>query len=1808
MLQLSTKQYNAMIRPGFYRWRATWLLLLLLSSVLLGLRESLVLAAPRAVEAPPTYRTQWGSLGSSNGQFNRPFGVATDSSGNVYVADTANQRVQKFTSNGAFVSAISGQFSNPYGLATDSSGNLYVTNLGSHQIQKYNSSGNFLALIGSQGSGIGQLSTPVGVATDSSGNVYVADTNNHRIQKFNSNGNYLSQFGFQGNGNGQFNRPTGVAVDSSGNLYVIDSLNQRIQKFNSAGAYLTQWGGSGSGDGRFNNPSSVALDSSGNVYVVDSGNHRIQKFTNNGVYLSQWGSNGSGNGQFANPVGVAIDGSGAIYVTEFNNHRVQVFGYGPVVPEIEVRGNGFTIANGDSTPSTHDHTDFGTTPASSGALVRTFTIANTGSAALTIGTPTLTGAQAADFTLSRSPASNVAGGGSTTFDITFDPTAAGLRTATVTISNNDSDENPTTFAIQGVGSPKHPLTTAVIGDGVGSLVFNPPGGLYDHGTVVTVTANLASWSVLSGWGGACSGAGACVLTMDDAKRITATITYAEPSNAEAPPPYRMSFGGRGAGAGQLSIAFGVAVDSIGNVYVADTSNHRMQKFSAGGAFLLQWGSSGSGNGQFASPIRVAVDGSNNVYVVDASNNRIQKFDSNGLFLTKWGSYGAGNGQFNGPVGVAVDSSGNVYVVDSFNYRIQKFDSNGVYLTKWGTSGSGPGQFNSPRAVAVDSSGNVYVLEQQNHRVQKFDSNGLFLAQWGTRGKKAGQFDYPESVSVDSSDNVYVLDSHYNNRIQKFTSAGAFLTQWGAFGNGLGFFHFPTAVAVDGSGNVYVTESHNYRVQRFGTDAPIPEIEIQGNDVTILSGDSTPDSSDNTDFGYVPTGSTVVRTFAIRNVGSADLTNVAVTVSGNPAFSLSTPPAVTISSGYTATFGLTFAAGSLGPVTATVTIASNDSDEAAYTFILRATTVEAPPPYLATVGASGSGNGQFFYPYDVAVDGSGNLYVADTNNHRIQKFDSNGNFLLKWGTQGTGDGQFYTPESIAVDGSGNVYVTETSNHRIQKFDSNGNFLLKWGSYGGGNGQFTGPNRLAVDSSGNVYAIDRYTSRVQKFDSNGVYLAKWGSYGSGDGQSNRPNDVAVDASGNCYVVDTLNHRILKFDSNGNFLTKWGSNGAGPGQFFWPDGVAVDGSGNVYITDQYHRVQKFDSNGAYRAGWGSGGSGNDQFSQPVGLAVDGNGRVYVADRGNSRIQIFGVPTPSPEIDVRGNGIAIASGDTTPAGADHTDFGSVAGNGSTIVRTFAIHNIGTAALTGIAATLSGDAAFSLSTLPAATISATKSTTFTIAFAPSARSVLTTVVSIANSDSNENPYTFVIRGARVNAAPVAVNGALTTNEDTAQSVTLPASDGDSDALSYAIVGNPANGTVTVVGNTATYTPTANFNGSDSFTFQANDGASDSNVATIAVTVNSVNDAPQTRILTRPLNPSTADVSFTFSGSDLDGTVTAFECKVDSAAFAPCSSPHAYNGLSVGSHTFLVRAVDNSGAVDGSPARYTWNVAAGSASITIELALTPQITNNVRFTGTLGTFFLDDGSTDDGDAYGNSRLFPVAAGSYTINMRLFAGWLLTDLTCTPAAGAVIDRANQRVTLTVTDGDAVTCRFTSQRAAKINARAYEDRVRNGLNLGRKNNADPLLPGVTVQLYLSPTTSLVGSATTLGYSATITEARFSELPAGAYVLCADWAAGWTATDPNPALPLAGYAGQACKAVTVQPGQAATLFFGAYPPAVVSSALDGDETEPFETDQIIDLPLEAWPDDAQPEESDIIEEGAADDATTPVARRSFLPLVVK
>jgi tetratricopeptide (TPR) repeat protein len=229
-----------------------------------------------------------------------------------------------------------------------------------------------------------------------------------------------------------------------------------------------------------------------------------------------------------------------------------------------------------------------------------------------------------------------------------------------------------------------------------------------------------------------------------------------------------SWGSKGTLDGQFDHPYGISVDSEGCVFVADSYNHRIQKFDSDGNFIAKWGSKGTGDGQFDLPFGIFVDSyTNYVYVAEFDNHRIQKFDSNGKFISKWGSYGTLDGQFHYSHGISVDSEAYVYIADMYNNRIQKFDSNGKFISKWGSYGTLDGQFDYPRDITVDSKCYVYVADSLNHRIQKFDSDGNFIAKWGDRGTLDGQFYGPEDIAVDSvSGNVYVADT-LNHRIQVF---------------------------------------------------------------------------------------------------------------------------------------------------------------------------------------------------------------------------------------------------------------------------------------------------------------------------------------------------------------------------------------------------------------------------------------------------------------------------------------------------------------------------------------------------------------------------------------------------------------------------------------------------------------------------------------------------------------------------------------------------------------------------------------------------------------------------------------------------------------------------------------------------------------------------------------------------------------------------------------------------------------------------------------------------------------------------------
>ncbi len=318
-------------------------------------------------------------------------------------------------------------------------------------------------------------------------------------------------------------------------------------------------------------------------------------------------------------------------------------------------------------------------------------------------------------------------------------------------------------------------------------------------------------------------------------------------------------------------------------------------------------------------------------------------------------------------------------------------------------------------------------------------------------------------------------------------------------------------------------------------------------------------------------------------------------------------------------------------------------------------LELPPdPYveahieLGVAGAwgdNGTEAGQFNFPRGIAVGPDGNIYVVDSDNHRVQVFDPDGIFLREWGGQcnlstgqvcvdpdgdgplSPGDGQFQEPWGIAVAGDGRVYVADTWNHRVQVFDSDGSFLTKWGMFGETNTDswmLYGPRDIAVDDQGRVFVTDTGNERVVVYDQDGNYLDQWGSEGVVSGYFSEPVGIDLDAEGNIYVADTWNQRIQVFDSTFGYLREWTVNA-------WPGTnvtnkpyLAVDDEGRVYVTDpEGYLMIVFDSDGELLATFGQYGFDEGSFSLPTGIDVDAEGYIYVTDTNSHRVEKLG-PLP--------------------------------------------------------------------------------------------------------------------------------------------------------------------------------------------------------------------------------------------------------------------------------------------------------------------------------------------------------------------------------------------------------------------------------------------------------------------------------------------------------------------------------------------------------------------------------------------------------
>ncbi len=285
----------------------------------------------------PAFLDSWGETGKEPGQLFQPTGIAVSKEGTVFVADTGNNRIQAFTSDGQFLwqfgrsGEAGGEFRRPMDLDLDGDGLLYVAELGGDRIQIFTPKGALVRTIRGEDTPAGSFDGAAGVLVAPDGDLYVADFYNDRVVRFSPGGDYHSVLGKPGRVlPGRLHYPTDVAW-RGGEIVVADAYNNRVQVFTPQGESVARWGGPlgsglpGSGSGSFRVATGVAIDAAERTYVADFDNHRIQVFDDCGTFLTSFGSHGRDPGQFERPTDLDFGADGRIYVVDFGNNRIQVF-------------------------------------------------------------------------------------------------------------------------------------------------------------------------------------------------------------------------------------------------------------------------------------------------------------------------------------------------------------------------------------------------------------------------------------------------------------------------------------------------------------------------------------------------------------------------------------------------------------------------------------------------------------------------------------------------------------------------------------------------------------------------------------------------------------------------------------------------------------------------------------------------------------------------------------------------------------------------------------------------------------------------------------------------------------------------------------------------------------------------------------------------------------------------------------------------------------------------------------------------------------------------------------------------------------------------------------------------------------------------------------------------------------------------------------------------------------------------------------------------------------------------------------------
>ncbi len=1222
-------------------------------------------------------------------RFNRPTDVAIDASGNIIVADSFNSRIRSITQQGT-VTTIAGsqtgffdgasataRFSSPLGVEIDDSGNIIVADGGSnHRVRRITPDGTVSTIAGGVegfANGIGsdaRFDTPHDSVIDAGGNIIVSDRLNHRIRSIApdrtvstiagtgptgpfSSGDFADGVGAMA----RFNRPIGVAIDASGNIIVADTGNFRIRKIDRNNLVGTPL-----------NCDDIGIYSA-TIIVSDGMSQDLQSFD---IVVADDGNCGVIPTNLAlstTTIDESIDRDSVIaHISADNNN--------PASLSFSIVGgadrDSFEIGGGSQLIINHKP-DFETQ--SSYEII----------IAVSDGIHLVTKA----FNINVNDVTPV---------FTSVPMVTVTRVSSLyqyNLSTRDGDNTNLIFS----AAPDNELPSWLT---ISTVVTTLAGdGLSDDDDGATSTA---SFSLPIGV--AIDAVGNIIVADATNNRIRSIDSDGMVRTVAGS---SRGFADGASSTAQFNFPTDVAIDAVGNIIVADFANHRIRSISPSGAVRTIAGSDigfadgASSTAQFRFPTDVAIDSVGNIIVADRDNHRIRRISADGMVTTVAGSGvadfadGASNtAGFNSPTGVAIDAVGNIIVADATNNRIRSIDSDGMVRTVAGSDNAGLSDgigssalFDMPSDVAIDFSGNIIVADRGNHRIRSIGSDDVVTTISGGFGFADGasaiaRFDNPRGVAIDVLGNIIVADTS-NNRIRKIDRNNIALVGTPSCGD-IGFYNLAIMVS---DGAFQDLQSFNVAVADDGSCGAIPTnlaLSSTTIDENILADSviATISADDNNPASL---------SFSI--VGGAD--SASFSISDGNQLVIDHSPDLETQNSYeviiavddtlhivTRSFRIDvfdierFPVFTSDPITRTrvdslyqYSLSASDSDSA--NLVFRPAPDSELPSWLAigavvsTIAGSGtlgfadgaSFTAGFHRPRGITIDtSSGDIIVADSNNHRIRRISPDGSVrtIAGNGIQDFADGasataMFAFPTDVVIDASGNIIVADQRNHRIRSISADGTVTTIAGSGTSGfadgasaTAMFDSLESIAIDASGNIIVADSGNRRIRKITPDDMVSTIAGSSTSGfaDGASATamffaPRGIAIDASGNIIVADQRNHRIRSISADGTVTTIAGSGTSGfadgasaTARFNNPFDVAVDASGNIIIVDsRNHRIRSIALGGEVTtiAGAGAVGAGNGRFADgtsgaarfdtPTGVVIDLSGDIIIADSLNHRIR---------------------------------------------------------------------------------------------------------------------------------------------------------------------------------------------------------------------------------------------------------------------------------------------------------------------------------------------------------------------------------------------------------------------------------------------------------------------------------------------------------------------------------------------------------------------------------------------------------------